>query len=111
MKNHDLAEIGFKKSPRTFADADLSGRGPDWTRTGLSKAHDSWAMKYFESKYNDDGLWFSYQSEYNLLENLSGHMLVFLPLKKLTSTLKIGNFLEFSVTFLLLTTHPVPLCI
>ena len=55
--------------------------GPGWTRT--DRAWICADTNDFESKYNDDGLWFSYQSEYNLLENLSEHMLVFLSLKTL----------------------------
>ena len=75
LKNHDLAEIGFKKFQSGFADMDPSGHGRGQVQVG--------SIKYFESKYNDDELWFSYRSEYNLLENLSEHMLVFLSLKNM----------------------------
>ena len=73
LKNHDLAEIGFKKFHQGYADTDPSGHGQVKARV----------KKCFESKYNDDGLWFSYRSECSLRENLLEHMLVFLSLKTL----------------------------
>lgn len=70
------AEFCWHGPQRTGTQTDMnpSGHGRGQVQVG--------PIKYFESKYNDDELWFSYRSEYNLLENLSEHMLVFLSLKK-----------------------------
>ena len=78
LKNHDLAEIGFKKFPcQSFADKDLTGHGQGRGQVQVE------IMKNFEPRNNDDGLWFSYRLECSLRENLLEHMLVFLSLKTL----------------------------